>query len=145
MQIEPSCAVQQALIEAQSQSAGEVAELFDQADHLLFKQRSYAEAKQLYERILQKDARNVDAINSTAYCVKFMAAASNDTQPEDLFQSLRALYQEALSIDPTDIEANFNLGLLYLQFNQDLALALDCFKACVARDDESEEATLYRV
>ena len=87
----------------------------------------------------------MDAINSTAYCVKFMAAASPDTLPENLFQNLQALYQQALAIDSTDIEANFNLGLLYLQFNQDLALALDCFKTCVARDDESEEATLYKV
>ena len=112
---------------------------------MLFKQRSYAEAKQVYEHILEKEATNVDALNSIAYCVKFMAAASNDTLPEDLFQSLQALYQRALASDPTDIEANFNLGLLYLQFNQDLALALDCFKTCVARDDESEDAKLYKV
>ena len=33
-----------------------------------------------------------------------------------------------------DIEANFNSGLLHLQFGQDLALALDGFKKSVALD-----------
>ena len=65
------------------------------------------------------EPENVDAINSIAYCVKFMAAVSSQALPENLFENLQQLYKRALAIDPTDVEANFNLGLLFLQFNQD--------------------------
>ena len=33
---------------------------------------------------------------------------------DNLFEDLKNLYMKALEIDPTDVEANFNLGLLYL-------------------------------
>ena len=41
-------------------------------------------------------------------------------------------------IDPTDIEANFNLGLLYLQFNQDMQLALEAFQKCVEQEGDEQ-------
>lgn len=69
----------------------------------------------------------MQAVNSIAYCVKFTAASTNGALPDNLFETLLGLYQQALAIDPSDIEANFNLGLLYLQFNQDMSLALDAF------------------
>ena len=98
----------------------------------------------MYNTILEVDPENVDAINSIAYCVKFMAAANSQALPENLFENLRSLYKKALNIDPTDVESNFNLGLLYLQFNQELTLALDCFKQCVARNTSgSETAKLF--
>ena len=51
---------------------------------------------------------------------------------------------QALAIDPTDIETNFNLGLLYLQFNQDMTLALEAFEKCVSRDLDAEARDLFR-
>ena len=87
----------------------------------------------------------MDAINSIAYCVKFMAAVSAQALPENLFANLQQLYKRALSIDPTDVEANFNLGLLYLQFNQDWNLALECFEKCVKRNvPGTETAKLFQ-
>ena len=112
-----------------------VAENFDQADQLLFKERRYQEAEKVYREILESDPQNVDAINSIAYCVKFQAATNSASLPNNLFENLQTLYKQALSIDSGDIEANFNIGLLYLQFNQDMNLALDAFKKCVERDD----------
>jgi hypothetical protein len=32
-----------------------------------------------------------------------------------LFEELNKLYVKSLEMDPFDVEANFNLGLLYLQ------------------------------
>ena len=136
---------EQQRMEEQDKIEEEVSNLFDQADNLLFKQRNYDEARQIYDKILELQPTNVDAINSLAYCVKYMAASGPEQLNETLFTDLEQLYQKALQHDPTDIEANFNLGLLYLQFNQDPEDALKCFKACVARDDESEDAKLYDV
>ena len=124
-----------------------IAENFDQADQLLFKERRYQEAEKVYREILESDPQNVDAINSIAYSVKFQAATNSASLPNNLFENLQTLYKQALSIDSGDIEANFNLGLLYLQFNQDMNLALDAFKKCVERDDEnnnSETGELFR-
>ena len=74
-----------------------------------------------------------------------MAAANSQALPENLFDNLKSLYMRALSIDETDVEANFNLGLLYLQFNQELSWALGCFQKCVAMDKPgSETATLFK-
>lgn len=36
------------------------------------------------------------------------------------------------------------MGLLYLQFNQDMNLALEAFQKCVSRDDDSETRELFR-
>ena len=43
-----------------------------------------------------------------------MAAINNEALPDNLFEDLKNLYMKALEIDQTDVEANFNLGLLYL-------------------------------
>ena len=118
--------------------------LFDHADQLLFKERKFAEAEVLYRRILEIDPANVDAINSIAYCVKFTAASTSTTLPDNLFETLLGLYQQALKIDGSDIEANFNLGLLYLQFNQETSLALDAFQKCVSRNEDDETRELFR-
>ena len=64
--------------------------------------------------------------------------------PDDLFDQLKALYLQALAIDPADIETNFNLGLLYLQFNQDMDQALQAFEKCVAKDLDAEARDLFR-
>lgn len=68
----------------------------------------------MYRKILELDPRNTHAINSIAYCVKFTAASMQVALPENLFETLHGLYQQALAVDPIDVEANFNLGLLYL-------------------------------
>ena len=51
---------------------------------------------------------------------------------------------QALAIDSDDVEANFNLGSLYLQFNKELDKSLQAFEKCVAQDDGSDFAELYR-
>ena len=104
-------------MEQQAKIDAEVSDLFDQADHLLFKQRNYEEARLIYDQILEKQPSNVDAINSIAYCVKYLAASGPEQVNEKLYNELEQLYQRGLQQDPSDIEANFNLGLLYLQFN----------------------------
>ena len=45
-------------------------------------------------------------MNSVAYCLKF--SGQGDAT------SLIELYQKALQIDKEDVEANFNIGLVYL-------------------------------
>jgi len=84
---------------------------------MLFKDRKFGDAEVLYRRILEIEPTNVDAINSIAYCVKFTAASTSAALPDNLFETLLGLYLQALALDGSDIEANFNLGLLYLQFN----------------------------
>jgi tetratricopeptide (TPR) repeat protein len=66
----------------------EVSNLFDQADNQLFKQRNYDEARQIYDKILELQPTNVDAINSLAYCVKYMAASGPEQLNETLFTDL---------------------------------------------------------
>lgn len=39
-------------------------------------------------------------------------------QPMGVFSMLVTLYEEALELDPCDVEANFNLASLYLQKNE---------------------------
>ena len=111
---------------------------------MLFRQRRFSEAEAIYRTILEIEPTNVDAINSIAYCVKFTAASTNGALPDNLFETLLGLYQQALAHDDSDIEANFNLGLLYLQFNQQMQLALDAFQKCVSRDENEETRELFR-
>ena len=118
--------------------------MFDEADRMLFKERKFAEAEKIYREVLKLDPKNVDAYNSLAYCVKFTAASNSATIPGNLFETLLGLYQQALKIDESDIEANFNLGLLYLQFNQDMNKALACFQRCVSRQESAETRELFR-
>ena len=92
--------------------------LFLEADRLLLKERRFTEAEAVYQRILAVEPTNIDAINSLAYCIKFQAASGSEHLPSDLFSTLQGLYQKALSIDQHDVEANFNLGSLYLQYNR---------------------------
>lgn len=99
-------------------------ELFTKADHLLFKEGKHEQAKQLYLSILEQDPKNIDAINSVAYCVKF---ASKSGISAKTFDELIELYHRSLEIDSYDVEANFNMGLLYLQVKSDLDLALRRF------------------
>ena len=63
---------------------------------------------------METDEKNIDAINSIAYCVKFKA---KDGVTETIFDQLVDLYENALRIDSSDVEANFNAGLLYLQYS----------------------------
>lgn len=55
------------------------------------------------------------------------------------------MYERALKIDPADVEANFNQGLLFLQFSNDLDLALNYFQASVQKDVPGDRrAELFR-
>jgi len=102
-------------------SEQETEDLFRHADELLFRDRNYEEAEKLYRQVLSMDNQNIDAINSVAYCIKFAATVA-EVKPDanTLFEQVYPLYQDSLRIDPDDIEANFNLGLLYLQNKNDL-------------------------
>ncbi len=93
-----------------------IEDAFQEADALLFKERKFDEAQQRYQEILQLEPANIDAMNSIAYCVKFKTqAADGSVDPMVLFQQLHPIYLEVLKIDREDVEANFNMGLLYLQ------------------------------
>ena len=92
----------------------------------------------LYLQILEQDPKNIDAINSVAYCVKF---ASKSGISAKVFDELMELYQRSLAIDQDDVEANFNLGLLYLQVTKDLDLALNHFLKSVVKDGSNERNT----
>ena len=70
-------------------------------------------------------------MNSIAYCIKFRA--QNDVTQE-IFDQLGEMYERALRIDPNDVEANFNSGLLYLQYSSELETSLRFFMASVQRD-----------
>jgi len=87
---------------------------FEAADELLFKQRNYESALKKYEEILKLDRSNIDANNSKAYCIKFNEAAKGNQVSPALFDELKKIYVRSLELDPFDVEANFNLGLLYL-------------------------------
>jgi tetratricopeptide (TPR) repeat protein len=86
-------------------------DLFLQADTLLFKDKKFSEAEKVYRKIIELDPKNIDAWNSVAYCVKF---ASPHLGPDEMFKKLTAIYETSLSFDAGDVEANFNVGLLYL-------------------------------
>ena len=107
-------------------------ELFLQADTLLFKNKEFDKAEAVYRQIIGIDSRSIDAWNSLAYCLKFKSPQVDDK----LFQALIEIYETALVLDATDVEANFNTGLLYLQFTEETSTALQHFQACVDRDDE---------
>ena len=51
------------------------------------------------------DPENIDAMNSTANCIKHMVP--------DFFEQCHAIYERALQVDPEDFETNFNIGVLY--------------------------------
>jgi tetratricopeptide (TPR) repeat protein len=88
----------------------EFEDIFTTADQLLFKEGKPEEASRLYQSILDSDPNNVDAINSVAYCIKFKAKSNLASK----YDVLVGLYQRSLAIDNDDVEANFNIGLLYL-------------------------------
>ena len=81
------------------------------------------------------DPNNIDAINSIAYCVKFNSRTSMSSQT---FDELIGLYQRSLAIDPHDVEANFNAGLLWLQQKQDHTKALEYFETCILKDKSDD-------
>ena len=112
----------------------QIEEWFDQADQLLFTDAKYDEAHKLYNKILEQEPDNVDAINSITYCIKFKAG---DKLSEANFNELVRLHEQVLKIDEQDIEANFNMGLLFLQDDRDLTKALKYFSTSVAKDNSS--------
>lgn len=87
--------------------------MFEEADDLLFNQANSEAALPLYHRILEQEPQNTQALNSVASCLKHKATLRG-LSVQDL-PTISAAYQRVLAVDSTDIEANFNLGLLYLQ------------------------------
>ena len=99
----------------------------------------------------------IDAFNSIAYCIKFKCKSSKTTEsprdllasqdsnqtqvwelgedhfPPDLLPQLRELYENALSYDNYDIEANFNLAAIFMQV-KDYDQAMMRYKNCVQKD-----------
>ena len=125
--------------------------MFAHADILLFKDRKYKEAETIYNQILQiereatpfdkSDRNTIDALNSLGYCIKFRTALQDliDDSPvlgkkgPGVFTQLKGLYEQALTLDGEDVEANFNLAGLYLQ-RKEPDSALRHFQACVMKD-----------
>ncbi|TNV86060.1 hypothetical protein FGO68_gene7424 [Halteria grandinella] len=79
----------------------------------MFKEKAYDRAESIYRLILEREPQNVDAINSLASCLR--AKAGSAILDQSTFGQISSLYQEALRLDRDDVEANFNLALLYLQ------------------------------
>ena len=98
---------------------------------LLFKEKNFQRAEALYQQILDQDPNCIDAINSLAYCLKFAAKTVDSTLLMKLFE----LYEKSLQLDAEDVEANFNLGLLQMQYAGDYSKALSYFKASVAKQE----------
>jgi len=48
----------------------QIEELFQRADVLMFKDRSYERAEALYRQIIEREPHNVDGLNSLALCLK---------------------------------------------------------------------------
>ena len=91
-----------------------VEDLFQRADLLLFKEQSFDKAELLYRQILEREPSNIDALNSMALCLKYQSAGAKGSELMATFNKICAMYQEALRYDKDDVEANFNLGLLFL-------------------------------
>lgn len=51
-------------------STQSVEELFQRADILMFKEKAYDRAEQIYRLILEKEPQSVDALNSLASCLR---------------------------------------------------------------------------
>ena len=105
----------------------------------------------------QKNERVIiDALNSIGYCVKYKTALGGAESPRDHLASadsnstpiwelceeyltvealpkLRGIYEKALTFDPFDIEANFNLASVFMQV-KDYEHALTHYKNCVRKD-----------
>ena len=112
----------------------DIEELFDTADDLQFNQLKYDEAIQIYNLILTKQKDSIDAINSIANCNKMKYGSK---LPALVFDEVLKLYLQVLLIDANDIEANFSLGLLFLQ--SDLSKAIFYFNMSVSKDNGSNE------
>ena len=96
--------------------------MFEKADELLLSKKrvNYPKAQKIYEDILNKDADNIDAINSLAQCLQ-----ETDPSNED---KIISLYEKSLrllgSLGPSDFETNFNMALYYYKI-MDREKALD--------------------
>ena len=90
----------QAAVAAKSPT-GSIADLFAQADLLLFKEKKYHEAESLYRQIiaieggkvdLEKNERNcIDALNSIGYCIKFRTTLLDLLEDRELERDPSAL------------------------------------------------------
>ena len=78
----------------------------------MFKDRNYEKAEKIYRQINEKDPTNIDAITSTALCVK--QRLSMEPNKVSVFQEVAAIYRQALALDSQDVEANFNMGIMFL-------------------------------
>ena len=109
----------------------QIEELFQRADVLLFKEKSYDRAEALYRQIVEREPHNVDGLNSLALCLKHKLGP-------DAFGQVCALYQEALRLDREDVEANFGLAMVSLQSHPsgspDFNQALLYFQQAVKKD-----------
>jgi hypothetical protein len=76
--------------------------MFQRADLLLFKEKNFSEAEKVYRQILESDARNIDALNSIAYCIRYrilgvdQERSLSEEENRALFSELHPLYNEIL-------------------------------------------------
>jgi tetratricopeptide (TPR) repeat protein len=98
----------------------------------LVKERQFAEAIPLLQRVVARDPGNADAYNYLAFSQRKVG----------LLQEALHNYSRALDLDPDHIGAREYLGELYLQLNQDdmaeeqlARLKVLCPLGCEARED----------
>jgi tetratricopeptide (TPR) repeat protein len=77
---------------------------------------------------LDLDPDNIDAMNSTATCLKNLSS--------DHFDPCLSLYMRALEVDPEDFETNFNIGILYYDQRKDAKKAMHYLKIAIAEDKQ---------
>jgi tetratricopeptide (TPR) repeat protein len=114
-------------------------QLMAQEDQCFYEQQNYRKAEALYQKATDLDPQNTEAINSLAACIQ---QQSQNVQLD--FDEIADTYGRTLQIDPDNTEANFNLGLLFLQVKADLDRALSYFGRSVTKDDSSPKALLLR-
>lgn len=85
----------------------------------MFRDKEYNRAEEIFKQILEIDPLSVDALNSIAECIKARELKKNalgvsEIMASKTFEKLRDIYNQILKVDKEDVEANFNLGLLFL-------------------------------
>lgn len=78
---------------------------------------------------MEIDPENIDAMNSTATCIKNLATS-------DYFDHCLSIYMRALEVDPEDFETNFNIGILYYDQRKDAEKAMHYLKIAIAEDKQ---------
>jgi cytochrome c-type biogenesis protein CcmH/NrfG len=95
----------------------------------LLSANKFVEAENLYEKILQKDSTNVNALVNLA----MIYARKDDTE------MAISTYSRIISIDPDYKDAYFNQGLLFLTKTQEKSSVVKSYKDSLAKKSKDKE------